>query len=316
MNEREPQVASERVPRVSIGMPVWNGADYLREAVDSLLAQSFADFELIISDNASTDATEDICREYVRTDSRVRYHRNDHNIGLHGNFDLVLDLATAPYFMWASHDDIWDPSYLAKMVDQLDRRSSVVLAGSDAASVDGTGIVRAHYDNATTFLPASTHVMARRLMSEPPEGGHSTLIYGLMRTPVIKSLGTVTFGNIRDRNRGEFGTDKLTLFKLLFEGDFHVTDETLYFHRDVVPAKRSGSAMSRAARGRIRLRRAMSHTVDLHRYFGALRTIVLASRLSSREKTSLVLVSGVQESRHVGLYYASRLRGRAGRSAR
>lgn len=94
------------VPAVSIGLPVYNGASYIREALDSLLAQTFADFELIISDNASTDATETICRDYAARDRRMRYYRQTDNRGALANFLFVLDQAVAPYFMWAAHDDL------------------------------------------------------------------------------------------------------------------------------------------------------------------------------------------------------------------
>lgn len=102
----------ERNPAVSIGMPVYNGAQYIREALDSLLAQTFTDFELIISDNASTDATQSICEEYARRDPRVSYVRQAENKGAVANFRFVLDRARADLFMWAAYDDLWAPNYL------------------------------------------------------------------------------------------------------------------------------------------------------------------------------------------------------------
>jgi glycosyltransferase involved in cell wall biosynthesis len=294
-----------RAPRVSIGMPVWNGERFLRQAIDALLAQSFEDFELIICDNASTDATESVCHGYVEADNRIRYFGNDRNIGLQANFDKVLDLATGPYFMWAGHDDLWDPSYISRMVDVLDRRDSVVLAGSNAASVDQDGKLRKYVDNVTPYSPTSTYARAKRLICAPPGGWHSTLIYGLMRTPVIKRIGLVRFGEVREYNKGIYATDKLALFKLVFEGDFHVMNETLYFRRDVVEDRDRGTSRHRLAGMRSRLRQVAYRSVDVHGYFGALRTIVLSSKLTAREKTSLVLVSGVQELRFYVTYYAS-----------
>ncbi|WNC86000.1 glycosyltransferase family 2 protein [Thermosynechococcus sp. QKsg1] len=89
---------------LSIGMPVYNGAKFIREALDSLLAQTFTDFELIISDNASTDETEAICREYAAKDKRIRYVRQAQNLGAAANFKYVLDEARGEYFMWAAAD--------------------------------------------------------------------------------------------------------------------------------------------------------------------------------------------------------------------
>lgn len=94
------------VAKVSIGMPVFNGEKFIREALDSLLRQSFSDFELIISDNASTDGTERICREYAALDQRIRYIRQPTNIGAGFNFKFVLDEARSEYFMWAACDDV------------------------------------------------------------------------------------------------------------------------------------------------------------------------------------------------------------------
>lgn len=94
------------IPKISIGMPVYNGEQYIKSALDSLLGQTFSDFELIISDNASTDETERICREYAGQDQRIRYLRQPTNLGAEANFQYVLDEARSEYFMWAACDDI------------------------------------------------------------------------------------------------------------------------------------------------------------------------------------------------------------------
>lgn len=99
-------VLETHIPKVSIGLPVYNGEDTLRCALNSLLDQSFADFELVISDNASTDATESICREYAERDRRIRYVRQSKNLGAAANFKFVLDEALGDYFVWAASDDI------------------------------------------------------------------------------------------------------------------------------------------------------------------------------------------------------------------
>lgn len=99
-------------PVVSIGMPVYNGAKYIHEALDSLLAQTFTDFELVISDNASTDDTQAICEEYTRRDLRIRYVRQMVNKGALANFQFVLDQARGKFFMWAAADDRWDNNWI------------------------------------------------------------------------------------------------------------------------------------------------------------------------------------------------------------
>jgi glycosyltransferase involved in cell wall biosynthesis len=115
-------------PRVSIGMPVYNGEPYMREALDALLAQTFTDFELIISDNASTDRTEEICREYAAKDRRIRYVRQKTNRGATANFQYVLDEAVGEYFMWAAHDDWWDPLFIEVCMSILQKNEKLSFA--------------------------------------------------------------------------------------------------------------------------------------------------------------------------------------------
>lgn len=116
-------------PFVSIGMPVYNGERYIREALNSLLNQTFADFELIISDNASTDATEEICKKYATKDSRIRYIRQPANRGASSNFKFVLDEARGEYFMWAAADDVWDQGWISGMLDAMNKTGSKAAFG-------------------------------------------------------------------------------------------------------------------------------------------------------------------------------------------
>ena len=118
---------TQPTPRVSIGLPVYNGERFLARAIDSLLAQDFVDFELVISDNASTDGTGEISRDYAARDPRIRYHRNERNIGAVGNFNRTLDLASGEYFKWAAHDDWCAPQFLGRCVEVLDDDPSTVL---------------------------------------------------------------------------------------------------------------------------------------------------------------------------------------------
>src|SRR3712207_6191103 len=111
-------------PKVSIGLPVYNGEKFIREAIDSILNQTFEDFELIISDNASTDETAAICQTYAAQDRRVRYFRNLENIGAAGNHNRVFEAASGKYFKWAAHDDLCGPNFVAECVNVLDRDPS------------------------------------------------------------------------------------------------------------------------------------------------------------------------------------------------
>ena len=126
-------------PRVSVGLPVYNGERYLRLAIDSILAQTFEDFELIISDNASTDHTEEICREYAARDPRVIYIRQPRNRGGAWNFNHVVELARGEYLKWAAHDDVLAPTFLKECVAALDRLPGTVLASPRTVKIDESG---------------------------------------------------------------------------------------------------------------------------------------------------------------------------------
>ncbi|MCB0187328.1 MAG: glycosyltransferase family 2 protein, partial [Caldilineaceae bacterium] len=123
-------------PRVSIGLAVYNGEPYLADAIRSILSQSFTNFELIISDNASTDRTAAICQEFAARDSRIRYSRNATNIGGANNENRTFRLARGEYFRWAAHDDICAPELLEKSVAVLDQNPDVVLCYSMTTEID------------------------------------------------------------------------------------------------------------------------------------------------------------------------------------
>ena len=129
-------------PKLSIGLPVYNREKFLRQSLDALLDQTFTDFELIISDNASTDGTEEICREYAQRDGRIRYYRNRSNIGAPRNFNQTFDLSSSKYFKWATSDDLCAPQFLELAVGVLERDLTVVLcyAKSTIIAEDGSPI--------------------------------------------------------------------------------------------------------------------------------------------------------------------------------
>lgn len=114
-------------PRVSIGLPVYNGQKHIVGAIESVLKQTFGNFELLISDNASTDNTEAICRDFAARDSRIKYYRQEHNLGSVQNFNKVFELSRGEYFKWFGFDDWLHPEFLESCVGKLDTDSSLVL---------------------------------------------------------------------------------------------------------------------------------------------------------------------------------------------
>src|SRR5258708_9503485 len=113
--------------KIAIGLPVHNGDNYLAAAIDTILAQTYGDFDLVISDNASTDGTEEICQAYAQRDRRIRYIRQPKNVGAAANHNLTVRMTDSPYFKWAAHDDLLAPGFLAASVDVLPPHPTAVL---------------------------------------------------------------------------------------------------------------------------------------------------------------------------------------------
>jgi glycosyltransferase involved in cell wall biosynthesis len=155
----EATAAGARAARVSVGLPVYNGENFLAAAIDSVLAQSFRDLKLVISDNASSDRTQEICRRYAAADTRVEYHRAAVNGGIVWNCNQVFRLSSSEYFMWFSHDDVLAPTYLQRCVEVLDADPSAVLCFSACGDIDGEG--RLIGERRSRFVMDSTDPVAR-----------------------------------------------------------------------------------------------------------------------------------------------------------
>ena len=126
-NARNPEIQPDRKPRVSVGMPVYNGEEFIRQAIEAILNQSLQDIELIICDNASNDATGEICREFAKTDGRLRYYANPVNIGVTDNYNKTFEYARGEYFKWASCNDYCDSRLMERCAEMLDCRPDAVL---------------------------------------------------------------------------------------------------------------------------------------------------------------------------------------------
>src|ERR1700758_5314726 len=126
-------------PSLTIGMPIYNAERFLAKTLDCFLRQTFTDFELIISDNASTDSTEEICHEYARRDRRIRYFRNEKNMGAGWNFRRVYSMATGKYYKQAAHDDFIEPTFLERCIAALEADPGLALAHTRTRTVSPTG---------------------------------------------------------------------------------------------------------------------------------------------------------------------------------
>jgi len=211
-----------RLPRVSIGLPVFNGERYLKEALDSLLAQTYTDFDIIISDNASTDNTERICLDYAAKDRRIRYYRLEKNLGMAANYKQVFELRTGEYFKWAAADDICMPDYLSRCVEVLDSDSSVVLVCAKAMYIDENGALLSKGAPAWNVLSDYPHERLRYIIcvqSDAKVDAWSGVVRAdaLLKTRLIPSYPS---------------GDKRALGELCLFGKFVEIPEYLYMRRE------------------------------------------------------------------------------------
>jgi glycosyltransferase involved in cell wall biosynthesis len=206
-------------PRLTIGLPVYNGERYVAESLEALLGQSFADFELIISDNASTDATGGICRRYERQDSRVRYFRQPHNIGLARNVNFILDRARGELFKEAAHDDLYARNLLDSCIEALDEYPQVVLAHSWTATVDCSGTVTEAYGYPLTTASPRAPERFRSMLFD--SGGDDD--YGVMRMDVRRRVAAMGSHHHADRT---------ITAEIVLHGPFYQVPDWLYFRRE------------------------------------------------------------------------------------
>lgn len=168
-------------------MPVYNGEEYVRDALDSLLAQTYANFELIISDNASTDKTEQICRGYAARDARIRYVRQPENRGAAANFQFVLDEAVGAFFMWAAYDDYWKPNFITHALKALDDESTGFAFPTFAVKSIHLHIFKKFSRN--IFLGFEENDSSSRVLhfANLHQSSHKgNLVYSLFRTALLK----------------------------------------------------------------------------------------------------------------------------------
>lgn len=205
-------------PLLSIGLPVYNGEAHLAESLQSLLAQDIDDFELVISDNASNDATAEICQRFAAQDNRIRYSRTDTNVGAAANYNRVLSLCEGDYFMWGSDDDIWDPRFAGACVERLCENPTAVLCTSEVALIDAAGNeLPARYDSLET-LGMSLEDRVNAFLRRPSWYD----IYSVFRPEAIRRTGGY---------QASFGGDVHLLLELLLLGDFCMVPEKLFRYR-------------------------------------------------------------------------------------
>ncbi len=216
------EMRTDAQPHVTIALPVYNGDDYLRYALDSVAAQTYENYELVIVDNASTDKTAAICKEFSARDPRIRYFRNEKNIGINPNFDRCVQLAKGKYFSWLAHDDELTPEFLGKCIKVLDQRDDVVLVHSLAQIIDADGDTISIYDSALGGSDSDRPSERFRALTHTRHT--CTAIFGLHRLNVLTR--TQLFAP------NHHAVDRALLAELSLIGKIVQIDEPLFRNRE------------------------------------------------------------------------------------
>lgn len=211
------------MPTVTIGLPVYNGERYVRQTLESVLQQTYTDFELLIGDNASTDATLVICREHASRDSRIRILTSDVNRGAAPNYNRLVHEAAGKYFRWMPHDDLLAPSFLAQCVGYLEEHPEVILCYPSTRPIDENGdpFLREPED-ALDVTAARPSERLRQYFDTSFDNRQCNAVLGVVRTDVLRKTGLI----------GSYtGSDKILLAELALHGPFHQLQEPLFFRR-------------------------------------------------------------------------------------
>lgn len=210
---------SRDAPTVTVGMPAYNAAEWIDAAIESILGQSFRDFELIISDNASTDATLAICQRYASADARIRVVANAQNIGANKNYFAVLRAARGRYFKWASSNDVCAPTFIEKCVAALERDPSAVLAVPRTWSFEQSPADAGPYERDIDLLATAP---AARFITMQSAIGLNNALNGVIRCDALARVSPV----------GTFtGADMVLMSELALLGKWLLLEDRLFYRR-------------------------------------------------------------------------------------
>lgn len=254
-------------PRVSLAMPVYNGERHIAAAIRSILAQTWTDFELIITDNASTDATADICATFAAADPRIRYVRNDRNIGAAANYNRGYELARGDYLKWCAHDDLISKNYVEACLRALEGAPAASLAYGRTECVDAHDQPVPFANDTAEMPPISDPRAVRRLIEAVEAAGTCYPIFGLFR---MSALRRTTL------HRPYYGSDRALLAEAAFLGPYIRVEEAVFYNREHVDRSirindklersrwQNGAASRRAAAEHINLLSHLYHIAGRH----------------------------------------------------
>ena len=265
-------------PLVSVGLPVYNGEKTIETALDSLLAQDYKDFELIISENASTDRTLEICQRHSLVDSRIRISRKTKTTGALENFISVLQEARGKYFMWASADDYWSPEFISSLVKELEDHPD---AGVAMCATERLGDNSKLFDIIRFTGKANPNEMNyfRMALSLASTKKYNLYFYGLFRTKLLKDAAK--------QMPNTLGLDRLFICQVALATHLRYVDKPLYVRKQhsIFPSEKDTSegARRRASSGKF---------VDFRIIFELGKTLILSNIIPLHRKviTPLILL--------------------------
>ena len=276
----------QSIVKVSIGIPVYNGEKYIRKALDSVLKQNFTDFELIISDNASTDMTKDICEEYVVRDKRIRYIRQSTNIGVIRNFEAILTLARGDYLIWLAHDDYYESeNHIQLLCEKLQAGYTLAFSNVNIIEVNSEDqIVRCVQNWFGNFRESKTRYEMNKFLVRKP----SHQFYGMYRIDTLRKFFVyfVEDAYLSCFNEGRF------LHKL-FSCESCVFVDNIFLNVRMHEAN-----VSRTIKAPLLL-------VDFMRYSFRIPMIYVSSPYSFLEKLSILLLIAIDHSRFLCRLFAA-----------
>jgi glycosyltransferase involved in cell wall biosynthesis len=206
-------------PRVTVGFTVYNVERYLPHAFEAVLAQDYADFEVVVCDNQSTDTTWEICQRYAEKDDRFRLYRNETNIGYSANVRRVVSLARGEFFRFTGHDDLIAPTLLRRCVEALDENPRAVLAFPLGIAIDDDGNMICPSPGERGLNEARP---SRRIVEMVRSWEHCNEAYGLIRTDVLRRTDLI----------GTYiSSDRRLLVELAARGEFELVPEPLFYRR-------------------------------------------------------------------------------------
>jgi glycosyltransferase involved in cell wall biosynthesis len=284
------------MPLVTLGMPVYNEEAFLASAIESLLAQELGDFELIVSDNASTDGTEQIARSYAAKDRRIVYLRSETNQGAAANFNLPVHRASGDFFAWTAGHDLWDTRYLRATHAVLAARPEIVLCYARTRWIDRAGApIREVGDGIGTETLgrlARFHVVLWRAI-------WGTAVHGLMRTAALRKTGLM---------RTVPSCDKLLLMELSLQGGFVELPDALFHWRLMRPEETPDGARLRAIKD---IGAGARKTPHLDKA-AAMSRLILGAEVSPVEKVAFLASAGMALGAREWRFWAKELRGLLG----